>query len=83
MQRRNVIILAAVTILITLIIVASFAPRNDAPVLTSPLVLQSPIDVTLTMQHYAPIIMLDFCCTPTARPTLPGPTPTDTPRPTP
>ena len=84
MQRRNITIAVLLTILIALIIVAAFAPSSDPIVRpVSPLLFQSPIDVTLTRQSYAPVIMLDFCCTPTARPTLPGPTDTPTPRPTP
>lgn len=83
MQRRNLIITAVITILIMLIVVASFAPIRDAPYIVSPLALQSP-QMTPTVFGYMPLILCADC--PTPRPTLPGdPTqmPTSTPRPTP
>lgn len=88
MKNRNIIIASLITILIVLIIAAAFAPVINAPIVrqVSPLVLQSPLDVTLTTMSNIPVLMREhdpLTLTPTTRPTLPAPTDTPTPTNTP
>lgn len=80
MQRR--IMIAICLFIGVLCVLALFAPRNEPrSIFVSPLVLQSPmITITIVDRAHLPLVICDDCVTP--RPTL-GPTPTDTPRPTP
>lgn len=72
MQRRNVIIIAVITILLVLIVVASFAPQIEPPAVEP---LSDTIGPCLSCTD-EPVPSV------TVRPTLPGdetPTPTNTP----
>lgn len=80
--QRGTKIYIVILLFFGLLLLALFAPHNEPrSIFVSPLVLQSPmITITIVDRAHLPLVICDDCVTP--RPTF-GPTPTDTPRPTP